>query len=337
MKCYLVDGHGIDAIKLSERPAPTIVNEDDVLIDVKACSLNYRDLMIAKGQYQYAPSNLPAIIPLSDMSGIVRQVGKKVSELKPGDRVLCAPFRHWPAGKLRLNWASTFVGGGGVNGVLTEQVVYSEDALVKLPAHLDFPEGSTFTIAGLTAWAAVVTHGKVRPGEWVLLHGTGGVSVFAAQIAHAMGAKTIMTTSSAEKAKIVKKQFNVTETIDYRNSNWADQIKEITGGVDVVVDVVGGATLATSLKICTYGARVAVIGALSAPQTTIETRDLLRHQIQVRGMFMESTEELRALMKAVDTLKLKPHIDKIFPFAQAVDAYRHLESQKHIGKVVIAS
>ena len=337
MKHYLVNGNGIDAIQLSEKPSPTIFSDYDVIVDAKAWSLNYRDLMVAKGQYQYKSQNTEPFIPISDMAGVVRAVGKSVTELKPGDKVLNAPFRHYPAGNLRPSWVRTFIGGMGVDGVLAEQIVYPADSLVKIPEHLDFKEAATFTIAGLTAWAAIVTHGRTLPGEWVLLQGTGGVSIFAAQLAKAMGAKTVMTTSSKEKADYVKKTFGVTATVNYHDNNWTDQVKDITQGtgVDVIVDVAGGDILAQSLRICNYGARVGVIGILSGRDSNIHIRDLLSHQVQIRGILMESTEELRALMRAVDALKLKPAIDKTFSFMQVKEAYRHLESQKHIGKVVI--
>lgn len=337
MKYYLVNGQGIDAIQLAEKPSLGNLKDDEVLVAPQAWSLNYRDLMVAKGLYQYKNPQ-QAFIPLSDMAGIVKAVGKNVTDLKEGDRVLNAPFRHYPAGKMRASWAKTFVGGGGVDGVLAEEIIYPAEALVKVPEHLNFKEASTFTIAGLTAWAAVVTHGKTRPGEWVLLQGTGGVSIFAAQLAKSLGARTIMTTSSEEKAGFVKKTFGVTATVNYTKADWVDQIKEITKGegVDVIVDVVGGDTLAQSLRICNFGARVGVIGILSGQNTNILIRDLLARQIQIRGIFMESTEELRALMRAVETLKLKPSIDKTFSFSEVKEAYSHLESQKHIGKVVIS-
>jgi NADPH:quinone reductase-like Zn-dependent oxidoreductase len=337
MKNYLVDGKGIDSIQLTEKPSPAALNDDDVLVEPQAWSLNYRDLMIVKGQYQYKNQNVPPFIPLSDMAGIVKAVGKSVTELKPGDRVLNAPFKRYPAGNLRSTWARTFVGGMGVDGVLAEQVIYPADSLVKVPKHLNFQEAATFTIAGLTAWAAIVTHGKTAPGDWVLLQGTGGVSIFAAQLAKAMGARTIMTTSSKEKADYVKATFGVSATVNYNDANWTEQVKEMTqgAGVDVIVDVAGGEVLSQSLHICNYGARVGVIGILSGHDSNIHIRDLLSHQVQLRGIFMESTEELRALMRAVDALQLKPAIDKTFSFGQAKDAYHYLESQKHIGKIVI--
>ena len=169
------------------------------------------------------------------------------------------------------------------------------------------------------------------------MQGTGGVSIFAAQLAKAMGAKIIMTTSSKEKSDQVKKMFGAIETLNYKESDWPEKVKEITHGVgvDVIVDVAGGEVLAQSLRTCNYGARVGVIGILSGQESQIRIRDLLSHQIQLRGIMMESTQELRALMRAADTLKLKPVIDKSFSFTQVKEAYHHLESQKHIGKVVI--
>lgn len=337
MKCYVVDGLGLDSVKLTDKIAPSILNDYDVLVDVRACALNYRDLMVAKGEYQYKGGTFPPFIPLSDMAGVVHSVGAKVSDFKPGDRVLNSPFRHWPAGTLRSSWARTFVGGSGLDGVLAEQIVYPSDALVAVPEHLDFSEAATFTIAGLTAWAAVVTHGHVRPGEWVLLQGTGGVSIFAAQLAHAAGARTILMTSNDEKATRVQAQYGVSATVNYRDTSWPTRVKEITKGqgVDIVVDVVGGDTLSKSVQVCAYGARVAVVGVLAGQETTLHIRDLLTHQVQLRGIFMESAEELKTFIRAVDGLKLKPAVDKTFPFSLAIDAYRYLDSRQHIGKVVI--
>jgi len=336
MKCYLVDGKGIDSMKQADRPIPKVLNDTDVLVDIKACSLNFRDLKVAKGQYR--PGDYPPYIPLSDMSGTVRAVGDKVTEFKIGDRVLNAPFRNWPAGKLNPRWAHSYVGVSGVDGVLAEQIVYPADALVHIPAHLDFNEASTFTVAGLTAWSAVVVHGKTRPGEWVLIHGTGGVSIFAAQLAHALGAKTIVTTSSKEKGDYVKKNYGVTATVNYKDADWDKQLKALTDGegVDVVVDVVGGETLSRSIHICNYSARVAVIGVLGGSESPVKTLDLLIKQVQVQGIYMESAQELKALMHAVDTIKLKPAIDSVFAFDKAIDAFKHLESQKHLGKIVIS-
>ena len=334
MECYTVNGTGLDGLCPGERPGPDEPGHGQVRIDVRAVSLNYRDLMVADGRY--GGEQDPPIIACSDMAGEVVQVGEGVTSLRPGDRVLNAPFRHWPAGVMRPDWVRTFVGGNGVDGVLAQELVYPADGLVAVPDHLDFVQGSTLTIAGLTAWAAVVTHGKAKPGDWVLVHGTGGVSIFATQIAKALGARVIMSTSSKDKAELVKQKLGVDATFDYHDADWPRLVRGITaGGVDIVVEVAGGASLGRSVRCCGYGGRVAVIGVLDGLDSQINIRDLLSHQVTIRGIFMESTQELRALAAAVGANKIKPWVDKVFPFSRARDAYEHLQSQRHIGKVVI--
>lgn len=335
MKCYTVNGKGLDGLQLVERPEPEL-GDYDVLVDVHAVSLNYRDILVAMGKYD--PAAHPPFIAASDMAGVVRQVGGKVSLFKAGDKVINAPFRFWPAGRLRSDWARTFIGGSGVDGVLAERVSYPEQSLVRMPAHLSFEQASTLTIAGLTAWAALVTHGKVQPGEWVLLHGTGGVSVFGAQLAKHMGARIIMTTSNVEKAQQISERVGIDHFLDYRDSDWPEKVKKLTGrsGVDVVLDVAGGDVLAQSLKACNYGARVAAVGILQSVNSSISIPDLLYHQITIRGIMMESTQELHAFARALEANMIIPYVDKVFSFADARFAYEHMAAQKHVGKVVIA-
>lgn len=337
MKCYLVDGKGIDSIQQVERPNPEPIGARDVLVQVKACSLNYRDLMIARGEYRSQVEPQRPHIALSDMSGVIVATGKDVTEWQVGDRVLNSVFRHWPAGTLQSRWARTDIGNGSADGVLAEQVLYPAGALVAVPSHFSYIEASTIPVAGLTAWTAIVNHGKTRPGNWVLLQGTGGVSLFAAQIARGIGARIILMTSSAEKAERMRREFGVFATVNYLENQWPEQVKEITKGegIDVIVDVVGGETLSKSLSICAYGARVAVVGVLGGKETTLRVRDLLTHQVHLRGTMVGSTEELRSCVKAMEALNLKPVIDRIYPFSKSQEAYRYLESQKHMGKVVI--
>lgn len=335
MRCYTVDGSGLDSLRVTERPDPGEPGPGDVLVDVHAVALNYRDLMVADGRYSGKLD--PPIIACADMSGTVVKTGYGVTELSTGDRVLNAPFRFWPGGMLRSEWARTFVGGTGVDGVLAERIMYPALSLVKVPKHLDFVEASTLTIAGLTAWSAVVTHGAVRPGEWVLLHGTGGVSIYGAQIAKHLGAHTLMTTSSAEKAEIVKERFGVDATLDYRSPDWPKEARKITGGkgVDVVVEVAGGASLAQSVLACASYGRIALIGVLGGADCHVDVRQILMRQVTIRGILMESTQELRDLARAMEVWQMKPCIDRVFPFVEAREAYEHLKSQKHIGKTVI--
>ena len=334
MKCYTVDGSSLDNLVSCERPTPTL-GPTDVLIAVHAVSLNYRDLLVVDGRYG-GPQD-PPIIAASDMAGEVLSVGSDVTAFAPGDRVFNAPFRRWPAGTLRRDWSQTFVGGQGVDGVLSEEVAFPSDALVKVPEHLSFAEASTLTVAGLTAWSAVVTHGKTVAGDWVLLHGTGGVSIFAAQLAKQLGARTILSTSSPEKATLVREKFGVDHTIDYRDDDWPRQVQKLTGGkgVNVVVEVAGGKSVQKSIDACDYGARIGLIGVLSGMSATIDIFKMLMRQITIRGLYMESTQELHALAKAIEAGRIQPQIDRIFPFDQARQAYEYLDSQQHVGKVVI--
>jgi NADPH:quinone reductase-like Zn-dependent oxidoreductase len=271
------------------------------------------------------------------MAGVVLKTAADVTAFKIGDKVVNHPFRHWPAGKMNSHWIHTMVGGIGVDGVLIEQLVYPTEALVKMPVHMSFEEGSTLTIAGLTAWAAVVTHGKTKPGEWVLVHGTGGVAILAAQIAKLLNAKVILTSSKEEKAQLVKARIGIEATVNYKNEDWPKQVRDITGGngADVVVDTAGGEVLTKSIMAAGYSSRIAIIGNIADRSTSFKLFDVVRRQITLRGIFMESCEELTAFAAACEASKLHPWIDKVFSFDEAVDAFKHLESQKHIGKVVI--
>jgi NADPH:quinone reductase-like Zn-dependent oxidoreductase len=333
MQCYTVDGSGLDGLVLSERPAPSI-ESGDVLVDVHAVSLNFRDLMVARGEY--GPGGDAPIIAGSDMAGVVSAVGDAVTTLKPGDRVFNAPFRFWPAGNLQPEWTRTFVGGGGVDGVLAEQVAYPAHALVPVPKGYSFAEASTLTIAGLTAWSGLVSFGQARPGQWALLHGTGGVSIFAAQLAQAMGVRTIVTTGSTEKAAIVRAGYGVSHTVDYHDHDWPAQVRDLSGGgVNIVLDVAGGPTFADSISACALEGRIALIGVLDGVEATIDTVAIIMRRLVIQGILMESTQELRDFARACETYNLQPRIDRVYPFDEARIAYDYLESQKHIGKVVI--
>ncbi|MEK6249924.1 MAG: NAD(P)-dependent alcohol dehydrogenase, partial [Planctomycetales bacterium] len=323
-----------DGLTLAERPDPA-PGENEVLIDVHAVSLNYRDLLVASGQYGGVQD--PPIIATSDMAGVVSEIGSGVKHLQPGDRVFNAPLRNWPAGQLCRDWSNTFGGGQGLDGVLAEQVVYPAASLVPIPEHLSFSQAATLTVAGLTAWAAIVTHGRTRPGEWVLIHGTGGVAIFAAQIAKLLGGRVIQTTSSATKADRLKQELGVDETLDYRDKQWPDRVRKITGGagVDVIVELAGGTSLARSVEACGYGARIGVIGVLDGLESSINVFALIMHQVQLRGIYMESALELHRFANAVSTGKLVPVVDREFPFEDALVAYEYLKSQQHFGKVVI--
>ncbi len=334
-KCLLTDGRGLDSLKFGEKELPRELSPGEVTVEVRAVSLNYRDLMVARGDYsgQYDPP----IIACTDMAGVIAKVAEDVKILKVGDKIINHPFRFWPSGKINSNWIRTMIGGLGVDGILVRQFNYPAEALVTLPSHMSFEEGATLPIAGLTAWAAVVTHGKTQPGEWVLIHGTGGVAIFAAQIAKLIGARVILTSSKDEKANAVKQKIKIDATLNYKNEDWPKQVREITGGngVDVVIETAGGDVMTKSILAAGYNSRIAVIGNIADKFTSFKLFDVVRRQITLRGIFMESCEELKSFARACETSELRPWIDKIFTFEQAIDAFNYLESQKHIGKVVI--
>lgn len=334
MLSYFVAGTGLDSLAMREARDPK-PGPNEVLVGVRAVSLNYRDLMVAEGRY--GKPLVEPMVPCSDAAGVVLAVGDEVSTLEPGDRVLNAPFRYWPAGALRREYVEGFLGGGGVHGVLAEKVTLPAAALVRMPTHLTFAEASTLTIAGLTAWSALVPFGGTRPGDWVLAHGTGGVAIYAAQLAQLLGARMILTTSSEEKAGMVRERFGVDATVDYRDEHWPERVRQITGGhgADVIVETAGGETAARSLFAAAFAGRVAIIGVLDGTQAPFDVIRILARQLRIGGIYMDSTQELEALARAMSAAKMKPVIDRIFPFEDAQGAYVHLSQQRHIGKVVI--
>ncbi|MXX03288.1 MAG: NAD(P)-dependent alcohol dehydrogenase [Gemmatimonadetes bacterium] len=331
MRAYVIDHNQLRLADLAEPEEP---GPGEVLVRVRSVSLNYRDLMVARGRYGKPFEGW--FVAGSDMAGDVLKTGPGVSTIRSGDRVVNAPFLRWPAGRLTPDGMKTLVGAGGVDGVLCEQVVYPADALVAMPSHFSYHEGATLPIAGLTAWASVVSQGRLQAGEWVLLHGTGGVSVFAAQLSELTGAQALLTTSSEEKARRMKEEFGVLETFDYRDEGWPDQVRIFTGGggVDLIVDVAGGQTFAKSLKACALHARISLVGILDGFETRLNPFDIIGRQIQIRGIYTSSTEDLRDLSRACEASGLRPCIDRVFSFDEVPAAYDYLESQRHIGKIV---
>ncbi len=333
MRAYVIDNN---VLRQADLPDPRDPGPGEALVCVRSVSLNYRDLMVARGRYGRPFEG--SFIAGSDMAGDVLKTGSGVADIRPGDRVVNAPFLRWPAGRLTPERMKTLVGAGGVDGVLCEQVCYPTDALVPMPSHFSYQEGATLPIAGLTAWASVVSQGGVQSGEWVLLHGTGGVSVFAAQLAGIAGARTLLTTASEDKAIRMKEGFGVIETFDYRDDDWPEQVRSFTGGagVDLVVDVAGGQTFAKSLKACALHARISLVGILDGFETRLNPFDIIGRQIQVRGIYTSSTDDLRDLARACEASKLRPCIDRAFSFDEVPAAYDYLESQRHLGKIVCA-
>ena len=320
----------IESLTLQEAPTPR-PGRGQVLVRMRAASLNYRDLMVATGRYARgpAPTNL---VPLSDGAGEVAEVGAEVTRVKPGDRVAGIFMQSWIGGEISPTDGASAL-GGAAPGVLAEYRLFDEQGLVHLPEHLSFEEGATLPCAGVTAWNALFGFRPLQPGETVLVLGTGGVSIFALQFARAAGARVIATSSS--DAKLARaEELGASDGINYREfPEWQDRVRELTGGrgVDHVVEVGGGGTLPRSLKSVRLGGCVHLIGVLT--QGEINPRPIM--QCIVRGIYVGSRQMFEAMSMAIAHHKLRPVIDRVFPFEAAQDAYRHLQSQTHLGKVVI--
>jgi NADPH:quinone reductase-like Zn-dependent oxidoreductase len=326
-------GAGIDALVKVERPNPKPAYRQ-VLVKVAACSLNFRDLGIVRGTYRMpVPDN---IIPLSDGAGEVIEVGSGVERVKVGDKVAGCFFQRWPAGEASPDVHASAL-GGGIDGMLAEYVVLEEEGVVKIPAHLTVEEGATLPCAGVTAWHALVEHGKVIAGQTVLLQGTGGVSIFGLQLAHAMGVQVIITSSSDEKLARAKK-LGANHGINYKSTpDWEKAAMDFTGGrgVDQVVEVGGAGTLTRSFGAIRVGGKISLIGGLSGPATELNPGLILARRANVQGISVGSTQMFEAMNRAIAANGIKPVIDKVFGFDEVQAAYKHMSSGAHFGKIVI--
>ncbi|MSP51278.1 MAG: NAD(P)-dependent alcohol dehydrogenase [Alphaproteobacteria bacterium] len=306
-----------------------------VVVRVKACSLNYRDLMVVRGAYARGPvpSNL---VPLSDGAGDVIAAGPGTTRVKPGDRVAGCFFQRWYGGNADADTNKSAL-GGSLDGMLAEYVLLEEEGVVTIPEHLSYDEASTLPCAALTAWNALVEHGRLAAGQTVLVQGTGGVSIFALQFARLFGARVIATSSSDVKLARAK-TLGAADGINYkRRADWDAAALELTGGrgVDQVIEVGGAGTFARSLNAIRTGGKISLIGLLSGA-AEINPMPILRKLASVHGIFVGSTQMFEAMNRAISLAGLRPVIDKVFPFTDAKAAYRHLESGSHYGKVVIS-
>ncbi len=332
MKAYqVISPDGIEAIERIERAEPEI-QPDEILVRIKATSLNYRDLMVTQGGYIH--NDVRPIIPLSDGSGEVVEVGRSVTKFKVGDRVAGNFFQEWRDGKLTDKTLGSAL-GGAIDGTLAEYAVFRAHGAVHIPEHLSHEEASTLPCAALTAWHALQA-GKIKAGDTILFLGTGGVSIFGLQFAKAHGAEIIITSSSDEKLEKAR-ELGADHIINYRkHSEWSKQVLKITDGrgVDNVLEVGGAGTLEQSIASTGLHGTISLIGLVAGAEMQITLAPALKMQ-NIQGIYVGSTAMFEAMNRAIALHQIKPVIDKKFAFDDAKSAYHHLEGATHVGKVAI--
>jgi NADPH:quinone reductase-like Zn-dependent oxidoreductase len=333
MKGWRISSFGIDNLEAFEAPIPK-PSRGQVIIKVHAASLNYRDLMMAKGFYN--PKMALPRIPCSDGAGEIIEVGEGVGDFKIGDRVAGIFMQHWIDGPPSAAKQKAAL-GGDIDGMLAEYVALDATGVVRLPEHLSYGEGATLPCARVTAWNAVVTAAHTKPGDTVVIQGTGGVSIFALQFAKMLGARVLGTSGSDEKLERAK-SLGLDAGLNYKEDpNWADwALAETAGeGADLIVEVGGAGTFAQSLKAVRVGGTIAQIGVLSQSTEPLQIAPILRKQVRVQGIFVGSRADFLAMNCAISQNGLKPVVDCVFPFADARAAFQRMESASHCGKIVI--
>lgn len=329
----LQDGFGLENLKPLNRDVPK-PGPGEVLLKIKAASLNYRDLLIAEDRYG-GKFKLP-LVPLSDGCGVVEEVGEGVTRVTKGDRVAPIFFQKWLTGEANLEGLITSM-GGPLDGCWQEYRVLSEQGVVKAPAHLSDAQVATLPCAALTAWRALVTEGGIKAGDTILLQGTGGVSIFALQFAKAAGAEVIITSSSDEKLERAK-ALGADHTINYREtSETGKRVRDITGwrGVDHVIEVGGAETLKEALKSIRLGGRISVIGNVSGNTADLRIGAVIATRVTMQGISVGSRDDFEAMNRAIELHKIDPVVDTVMPFDAGRAAFDHMEAGKHFGKICI--
>ena len=329
MRAYHLEQLGtLDGLAVSEHATPS-PGAGEVLIRVRASSLNFRDLLIANGWY--SPPVALGRVPLSDAAGEVEAIGSDVTRFKVGDRVINSFFPNWFGGTFNVvpqQW------GIDHDGWLTEYKVVNAEALVLMPDHLSFEEAATLPCAGVTAWSALA---GVSAGDTVLTEGTGGVSLFAVQLAKALGARVIATTSSPEKAERLR-QLGADHVIDYRTTKeWGKQVRALTGGrgVDRVVEVGGANTLAQSVQAIAYGGQISLVGILAGVEGGIDFMTMFATHATFKSIAVGSRRDLEDMNRVLAQHQIRPVIDSVYAFDDAIAGLSYFADRQLFGKVVI--
>jgi NADPH:quinone reductase-like Zn-dependent oxidoreductase len=334
MKAYQITGtDGLKSLQAVTLPEPK-PGPGEVLMKVRAVSLNYRDYMNVMG-IKGVTGPIPRI-PCSDGAGEVAAVGEGVANFRPGDRVVCPFMPTWLEGEYTQAHAAQAL-GGAVDGMLRELAVIRAESLLPVPVHLSLEEAATLPCAAVTAWDALHVRGGLKAGETVLVLGTGGVSIFALQFAKLAGARVLATTSSDDKAGHLL-ELGADAVHNYKTDPaWDDWALAQTGkrGVDKVIEIGGAETLNRSLKATRFGGHIALIGVLTGTSAEIQTVQILRKGIRLDGIYVGSREMFAQMLAEIERVKLQPVIDSTFEFDDARAAFQRIESGRHFGKIVI--
>lgn len=334
MKAWqIIETTGPSGLRQVELPSP-VPGHGEVRVRMRAVSLNFRDLGATRRE---RPGNLPLPFTVcSDGAGEVEAVGDGVTQWQPGDRVMPTFFEGWMDGGMMHEVMKT-ARGGALPGVLAEQVVVKEQGLVRMPEGWSFEEAATLPCAGLTAWNALVGHGKVKAGDVVLTLGTGGVSVFALQFAKMHGARVIITSSSDAKLAQAR-ALGADETINYRAvPEWEREVFRLTQkrGADHVIELGGAGTLQKSLDAVRYGGRISLIGVLTGFEGLVNPWPVIARSVTLQGIYVGSRALFQDMVRAVSQNGVKPVLDRVFAFDEAQEAFGHMAAGAHFGKIVV--
>lgn len=322
----------LDTLRLSDLPDPGAPGAGEIRVRIRASSLNFHDYLVVTGALPAAAER----IPMADGAGVVEAVGPGVEEFKVGDAVVSCFFPTWQNGEPPISDFSA-TPGDGVDGYARQYVVRPANWFTHAPAGYSHAEAATLTTAGLTAWRSLVVNGGLKPGDTVLTLGTGGVAMFALQLAKMAGATVISTSSSDEKLERLK-TLGAEHTINYRQTpEWGARVLELTGGrgVDHVVETGGPATLQQSMTAARIGGHVSMIGVLTGLEGNVPILFLMAKQIRLHGFIVGSRSHQQDMVRALNASKLRPVIDRSYPLADLADAFRHEASGKHFGKICV--
>jgi len=326
------DKCGVAGLRFVERPEPA-PGPGQVVLQMKAFSINFRDLLVVEGVGRWRPPL--GRVPLSDGVGVVAATGQGVSRVKVGDRVAPIFYPKWLEGRPAPEKLTRGLGGAVADGVFAEYTLFDESCLVHIPAHLADEEAATLTCAGVTAWSALLTFGQIKPGDSVVTLGTGGVSMFALQFAKICGARVIVTSSSDQKLERAK-ELGANGTINYKTRpNWPKAVAELTGGLgaDYVVDTVGD--LKQSIAAVRLGGAVAFVGLLIGMTAEVDLVTFMGKCARVEAVDVGSREIFEAMNKAIEFYAMRPVVDRVFEFHELRDALNYLKEACHFGKVCL--